>query len=111
MMASEQLSFRDSWSTDVIDESGKDGSQPYQNPAGGCTSTFEVEGERNGLQMQRSCRLLLDELDEFQSYLKRQKKEKAVEMGIFKTHVQAEMKFLNRVDINILPSPIQCFQF
>ena len=107
-MASEQLSFRDSRSTDVTDEAGKNGSQPYQSPAG--AYTFEVEGERNGLQMQRSCRLLLDELDEFRSYLKRQKKEKAVEIGIFKAHVQAEMKFLDKVDINTLPSyPIQSF--
>lgn len=49
------------------------------------------------LDMQRRCRLLLDELEQFQAYLKKQSKENDVELRTFKSDVQSEMKFIDKV--------------
>ena len=55
------------------------------------------EVEAHALAMQRRCRDLLNELEEFQAYLKQQKKETTVELRTFKGGLQAEMKLLNKV--------------
>lgn len=56
-----------------------------------------AEVEAHALAMQKRCRDLLNELEEFQAYLKQQKKESSVELRTFKGGLQAEMKLLNRV--------------
>lgn len=53
-------------------------------------------------RMQQRCKLLLSELEEFQAYLKLQKKEKRVEVRAFKTGLHAEMKLLNKVGLLLL---------
>ena len=54
------------------------------------------DGEALALVIKR-CMLLLDELQQFQSYLKVQGKEQKVEIKPFKTALQSEMKSLEKV--------------
>lgn len=65
------------------------------------TSVGEAEGEIDthtlALDMQRRCRLLLDELEQFQAYLKKQNRENDIELRTFKSDVQSEMKFIDKV--------------
>jgi hypothetical protein len=69
------------------------------------TSVAEAEDEVDthtlALDMQRRCRLLLDELEQFQAYLKKQSKENDVELRTFKSDVQSEMKFIDKVHFKI----------
>ncbi|KAE8444873.1 hypothetical protein EG329_014121 [Mollisiaceae sp. DMI_Dod_QoI] len=60
-------------------------------------SASAEETERMATRMQQRCSLLLDELEQFQSHLKQQKKEKRVEVRGFKTGINAEMKLLNKL--------------
>lgn len=60
-------------------------------------SASTEETEKMATRMQQRCKLLLSELEEFQAYLKLQKKEKRVEVRAFKTGLHAEMKLLNKV--------------
>jgi hypothetical protein len=62
-----------------------------------------IETERGVSDMLQRCQLLLDELEQFQSYLKQQKKDNAVEkFHTFKGHVQNEMRLLDNVGIILL---------
>jgi hypothetical protein len=65
-------------------------------------SASAEETERMATRMQQRCKLLLSELEEFQAYLKVQKKEKRVEVRAFKTGLHAEMKLLNKVRLLLL---------
>lgn len=56
-----------------------------------------AEVEAHAFSMQQRCRDLLNELEEYQAYLKQLKKESSVELRTFKGGLQAEMKLLNRV--------------
>jgi hypothetical protein len=47
--------------------------------------------------MQQRCQLLLEELEQFQSCLKRQRRENHVELRTFKSSLQAEMRLLDKV--------------
>lgn len=47
--------------------------------------------------MQKRCRLMLEEVEEFQAYLKEQKRPNVVELRIFKNNLQAELKILDKV--------------
>jgi hypothetical protein len=47
--------------------------------------------------MQERCRILLNELEQFQAYLKKQRKEHTVELRTFKSGLQAEMKLIDKV--------------
>jgi hypothetical protein len=60
------------------------------------SASAEETGEM-ATRMQQRCSLLLEELEQFQTHLKQQKKEKRVEMRAFKTGLYAEMKLLNKV--------------
>lgn len=62
-------------------------------------SASAEETEQMATRMQQRCKLLLDELEQFQEHLKQQKKEKRVEMRAFKTGLHAEMKLLNKVGL------------
>jgi len=53
--------------------------------------------------MQQRCRLFLAELEQFQAYLKDQKKERQVELRTFKASLQSEMKAIDRVSIGCPP--------
>jgi hypothetical protein len=53
--------------------------------------------------MQQRCRLFLDELEQFQAYLKDQKKERQVELRTFKASLQSEMRAIDRVSIGYPP--------
>lgn len=55
------------------------------------------DGRRLALDMQAKCRLLLEELEQFQTYLKEQKRERNVEIRTFKGGLQAEMKLIDKV--------------
>jgi hypothetical protein len=74
---------------------------PEQPKDAEATSVVEPENEVDthtlALDMQRRCRLLLEELEQFQAYLKRQSKENDVEVRTFKSDVQSEMKFIDKV--------------
>jgi len=50
--------------------------------------------------MQQRCRLFLDELEQFQAYLKDQKKENQVELRTFKAGLQSEMRTIEKVSID-----------
>jgi hypothetical protein len=67
-----------------------------------------IETERDVSDMLQRCQLLLDELEQFQLYLKQQKKDNGVEkFHTFKSHVQNEMRLLDNVGV-ILPSFDPC---
>jgi len=57
----------------------------------------EIDGYALALNMQQRCRLLLDELEQFQAYLKEEGKEHSAELRALKTEVQSEMKVLDKV--------------
>jgi len=65
------------------------------------TSVTEADTGNDGpalaLDMQKRCRLLLDELEQFQAYLKKQGKENTAELRAFKTEVQSEMRLIDKV--------------
>jgi hypothetical protein len=62
-----------------------------------------IETERDVSDMLQRCQLLLDELEQFQLYLKQQKKDNSVEkFHTFKTHVQNELRLLDNVGIILL---------
>jgi hypothetical protein len=62
-----------------------------------------IETERDVSDMLQRCQLLLDELEQFQLYLKQQKKDNGVEkFHTFKSHVQNEMRLLDNVGIILL---------
>ena len=52
--------------------------------------------------MQKRCRLFLDELEQFQAYLKDQKRENQVELRTFKSALQTELRTIDKVSIDIL---------
>lgn len=66
-------------------------------------SATAEETERMATRMQNRCKLLLEELEQFQAHLKLQKKEKRVEVRAFKTGLHAEMKLLNKVNLPPFP--------
>lgn len=82
---------------------GADGHAPQPDSNfDGKMSALEIsasaeETKEMATRMQQRCSLLLEEMEQFQSHLKQQKKEKHVEMRTFKNSVYAEMKLLNKV--------------
>jgi hypothetical protein len=84
-------------------KAGNSISQPHQSLGGGM-ATLDLSGsptdvELHAIDMQQRCRKLLDELEEFQAYLRQQNKENSVELRTFKGGLQAEMKLLDKVSI------------
>ncbi|KUJ22127.1 uncharacterized protein LY89DRAFT_608889 [Mollisia scopiformis] len=63
-------------------------------------SASAEETQAMATRMQQRCKLLLEELEEFQAHLKQQKKEKRVEVRAFKTGLYAEMKLLNKLAVS-----------
>ena len=63
-----------------------------------------AEVERQAADMQQRCRLLLDELETFSAHLKRLKKETQVELRMFKSGLQAEMKLIDKVSTQEYPT-------
>jgi len=59
-----------------------------------------IEVKKLAADMQQRCRLFLDELEQFQAYLKDQRKEKHVDLRIFRSGLQSEMKMLDKVSIS-----------
>jgi hypothetical protein len=59
-----------------------------------------IEVKRLAADMQQRCRLFLDELEQFQAYLKDQRKEEPVDLRIFRSGLQSEMKMLDKVSIS-----------
>lgn len=59
-----------------------------------------IEVKKLAADMQQRCRLFLDELEQFQTYLKDQRKEKHVDLRIFRSGLQSEMKMLDKVSIS-----------
>ncbi|RDL39708.1 Uncharacterized protein BP5553_04048 [Venustampulla echinocandica] len=60
-------------------------------------ASFEVDPEALALDMQQRCRLLLNELEQFQAYLKERNKANNVELRTFKGGLQAEMKLIHKL--------------
>jgi hypothetical protein len=54
--------------------------------------------------MQKRCRLFLDELEQFQAYLKGQKKENQVELRTFKSGLQTESRTIDKVSNHCHPA-------
>jgi hypothetical protein len=67
-----------------------------------------AEVEKLASDMQQRCRVLLDELEQFHSYLKRQRRENHVELRTFKSGLQAEMKLLDKVSTDYHPARDFC---
>jgi hypothetical protein len=63
-------------------------------------SDLSAEVGRLAVDMQQCCRVLLEEIEHFQSHLKRQRRENNVELRTFKSALQAEMKLLDKVSID-----------
>lgn len=59
-----------------------------------------TEVARLAAHMQKRCRLFLNELEQFQAYLKGQKKENQVELRTFKSGLQMELRTINKVCID-----------
>ncbi|KAE9372305.1 hypothetical protein N431DRAFT_545000 [Stipitochalara longipes BDJ] len=56
-----------------------------------------AEVARVATDMQKRCRLFLDELEQFQTYLKGQKKENQVELRTFKSGLQTESRTIDKL--------------
>ena len=61
-----------------------------------------IEVSELAADMQKRCRLFLDELEQFQTYLKDQKRENQVELRTFKSGLQTELRTIDKVSIDIL---------
>ncbi|CAG8956134.1 hypothetical protein HYFRA_00012051 [Hymenoscyphus fraxineus] len=60
--------------------------------------TEQINHERLGAEMQERCRILVAELEEYQEYLRKQKKESSsVELRTFRSGLNAEMKLINKL--------------
>jgi hypothetical protein len=59
----------------------------------------EIDAEKLASDMQARCRKLLNELEQFQAHLKKQRKEHTVELRTFRSGLQAEMKLIDKVHI------------
>jgi hypothetical protein len=57
----------------------------------------EIDAEKLATEMQLRCRMLLNELEQFQAHLKKQRKEHTVELRTFRSGLQAEMKLIDKV--------------
>jgi hypothetical protein len=60
--------------------------------------TDRHEAQFQAIDMPLRARLLLDELSEFQQYLKDRKREDAIYLRAFKSDVQQELKLLEKVE-------------
>lgn len=56
------------------------------------------EAQSQALDMQQRAKLLLDELGQFQQYLKDNKKERSIYLTAFKSDIQLELKQLEKVE-------------
>ncbi len=82
---------------DIMDEA--DEIIPFPPQGDLANSDPSIEVKRLVADMQERCRLFLDELEQFQAYLKDQRKEKHVDLRIFKSGLQSEMKMLDKVSV------------
>jgi hypothetical protein len=71
-------------------------------------SDLSAEVGRLAVDMQQRCRILLEEVEQFQSHLKQQRRENQVELRTFKSSLQAEMKLLDKVSIDYHSTRIVC---
>jgi hypothetical protein len=87
--------------SDIMDEADENIlSSSQRELANPITSDAAAEVSRFAADMQQRCRLFLDELEQFQAYLKDQRKENQVELRTFKAGLQSEMNTHVRVSIN-----------
>jgi hypothetical protein len=84
--------------SNIMNEADEIISSPPQGDLADSDSSIEVE--KLAADMQQRCRLFLDELEQFQAYLKDQRKEKHVDLRIFRSGLQSEMKMLDKVSIS-----------
>ena len=59
----------------------------------------DIDAEKLATEMQRRCRQLLSELEQFQAHLKKQRREHTVELRTFRSGLQAEMRLIDKVPI------------
>ena len=57
----------------------------------------DIDAEKLATEMQRRCRQLLSELEQFQAHLKKQRREHTVELRTFRSGLQAEMRLIDKV--------------
>lgn len=93
----ESVDEADNPSTSIYNESQDLSDKMAPLSMGGSSADVEA----HALAMQERCRDLLSELEEFQAYLKQQKKESSVELRTFKGGLQAEMKLLDKVCLSL----------
>jgi len=88
----------------AVDEAENDGSQPqstlHEEVASLKLSGHSTEAKSDALYMQQRCQQILSEVEQFQSHLRKLKKDTGVESRVFKTGLQAEMRLLDKVNIN-----------
>lgn len=75
-----------------------------QGMAALATNCSAEEVEAYALSLQKQCRDLLDELEQYQAYLKQKRVESTVEVRHFKNSVQSEMKLLDKVNYTLFSS-------
>lgn len=85
-------------SFDKVSKADED-ERPAHQPALGSLDLADPAADVAALacDMQRRCQTLIDEMDQFQAYLKEQKKQGQVEMRAFKSFCESEMRLLGRV--------------
>lgn len=84
--------------SNIIDEADEIIPSPSQGDLADSDPSIEVK--KLAADMQQRCRLFLDELEQFQAYLRDQRKEKHVDLRIFRSGLQSEMKMLDKVSIS-----------
>ena len=84
--------------SNIMDEADEVIPRPPQGDLADSDPSIEVK--KLAADMQQRCRLFLDELEQFQAYLKDQRKDKHVDLRIFRSSLQSEMKMLDKVSIS-----------
>jgi len=72
------------------------------------TESTAEEVAAYAVSLQKQCRTLLNELEEYQAYLKHKRVENNVEVRQFKNSITSEMKLLDKVSHFICIALISC---
>ena len=100
--SNDEIESQDHVHNDDISQNGTT-SEPNRLPeqmAALSTNCAAEEVEAYALSLQKQCRTLLSELEEYQAYLKHKHVENNVEVRHFKNAITSEMKLLDRVSFD-----------
>jgi uncharacterized protein involved in exopolysaccharide biosynthesis len=85
----------------VVEADANISSSPQGGLADSDSSNAAANVGRLAADMQQRCRLFLDELEQFQAYLKGERKENQAELRTFKAGLQSEMNTHDKVSIDL----------